>query len=59
MIAVPVFVALWYFKWAWLILLFSSVTMLYFNSMFFVKKFKALEEANGFIQEDEGEVAEQ
>ena len=40
----PFIIGIWYFKWAWLIILFSQVVMLYYNSGFFVKEFDKLEE---------------
>ncbi len=32
----PFIIGIWYFKWAWLICLFSQTVMLYYNSCFFV-----------------------
>ncbi len=40
----PFVIGIWYLKWAWLIILFSQVVMLYYNSGFFVKEFDKLEE---------------
>ncbi|MBO4337067.1 MAG: YesL family protein [Lachnospiraceae bacterium] len=39
----PFIIGIWYFKWAWLICLFSQTVMLYYNSGFFVKEFDKLE----------------
>lgn len=39
----PFIIGIWYFKWAWLICLFSQTVMLYYNSGFFVKEFDRLE----------------
>lgn len=43
----PFIIGIWYFKWAWLICLFSQTVMLYYNSKFFVKEFDRLEEKLG------------
>ena len=40
----PFIIGIWYFKWAWLICLFSQSVMLYYNSRFFVKEFDRLEQ---------------
>lgn len=40
----PFIIGIWYFKWAWLICLFSQTVMLYYNSKFFVREFDRLEE---------------
>ncbi|MBO4902699.1 MAG: YesL family protein [Lachnospiraceae bacterium] len=42
--ALPFFIGIWYFKWAWLICLFVHTVMLYYNSAFFVKEFDKVEE---------------
>ena len=39
----PFIIGIWYFKWAWLICLFSQTVMLYYNSKFFVNEFDKLE----------------
>ena len=40
----PFIIAIWYFKWAWLIWLFIACMALYYNSRFFIKHFDKLEE---------------
>lgn len=40
----PVVLTYYYFKWAWLIWLFISTFALYYNAIFFIKKFQILEE---------------
>ncbi len=40
----PFVIGIRYYKWAWLICLFTHTVMLYFNSGFFVKEFDKLEE---------------
>ena len=44
LVVIPYVIALWYFKWAWLIWLFVQCMALYYNAIFFVKKFDLLEE---------------
>ena len=43
MAIIPYFIGIWYFKWAWLIWLFIECVALYYNSIFFIKKFEILE----------------
>ena len=59
MIVAPIVIAKYYLKWGWLIMLFASVIMLHLNSMFFVKKFKQVERANAYGDEDDDEDAEE
>ena len=40
----PVILTYYFFKWAWLIWLFISSLALYYNAIFFIKKFEILEE---------------
>ena len=56
MIVAPIVIAKYYLKWGWLIMLFASVIMLHLNSMFFVKKFKQVERANAYGDEDDDEL---
>ena len=49
----PFIIGIWYFKWAWLICLFSQTVMLYYNSKFFVREFDRLEEKLG-VKDTEG-----
>lgn len=49
----PFVIGIWYFKWAWLICLFSQTVMLYYNSRFFVKEFDRLE-AKMFPEQEKG-----
>ena len=41
---IPYIISIWYFKWGWLIWLFVQCMALYYNTIFFVKKFDILEE---------------
>ncbi len=50
----PFIIGIWYFKWAWLICLFSQTVMLYYNSKFFVREFDRLEEKMGVNGPDSG-----
>ena len=49
----PFIIGIWYFKWAWLICLFSQTVMLYYNSKFFVREFDRLEEKMGAGETDD------
>ncbi len=55
MIVVPLFVALWYFKWGWLILLGTQTVMYHYNCRFFIKEFDKLEKKYYGTDEEEGE----
>ena len=61
----PFIIAIWYFKWAWLIWLFIVCMALYYNSRFFIKHFDRLEErvfgpkkSEDDEEDEDGEAAE-
>lgn len=53
LIVFPIIIGLWYIEWFLAIWLLFSFVSVYYNSIMFVKHFKKLEEASGYVDPDE------
>lgn len=55
MIVLPIIISIWYIEWLPAILLFFGFIAVYYNSHMYVKHFRKLEIASGYVEADEDE----